>query len=69
MRVTLAETHGTLLSSTKGIFKEKSSKEDSIFPRPKGSQSIISTSEEEKKSTREIDSPGTNSVSQELSNS
>ena len=68
MQVTLAETHAALLSSTKGVVKEESTKEDSIVPRPEGSQSVRSTSEENKKSTEEIDSTGTNSVSQELRN-
>ena len=69
MQVTLVETHVTLLSSTKGVVKEESTKEDYIVPRPEDLQSIRSTSEEKKKSTREIESAGTNSVSQEFKNS
>ena len=36
MQVTLAETHVTLLSSTKGKVKEELTEEDSIEPRLKG---------------------------------
>ena len=43
MHVTLEETHANLLSSTKGVVKEESTKEDSIVPINEGSQSIIST--------------------------
>ena len=32
MQATLAETHVTLLSSTKGVFKEESIEGDSIVP-------------------------------------
>ena len=66
LRVTLAETHVALLSSKKGVVKVESTKEDSIVPRTEGLQSIISTSKEKKRSTREIESLETNSVSQEL---
>ena len=66
MQVTLAETHVALLSSTKDVVKVESTKEDSIVPRSKGSYSIRSTSEGEQKSTRKIESIGTNSVSQEI---
>ena len=69
MRVTLAETHVTLLSSIKGKVKAESTEEDSIEPRIEGLYSVRSTFEGEKKSTREIEFVGTNSVSQELKNS
>ena len=36
MRVTLAETHVTLISSIKGKVKVESTKEDSIAPRIEG---------------------------------
>ena len=42
--VTLVETFATSLSSTRGIVKEELIKEDSIVPRSKYLQSIISTS-------------------------
>ena len=60
MQVTLVETHVPLLSSTKGVVKEESTKEYSIGPRSYGLSSIRSTSEEKKKSTREIESARTN---------
>ena len=69
MQVTLAETLVTLLSSTKGKVKAESTEEDSIGPRLEGLSSIRSTSEEKQKSTREIESARTNSISQELRNS
>ena len=69
MRVTLAETHVTLLSSIKGKVKAESTEEDSIVPRPEDLRSIRSTSEGKQKSIREIESAETNSVSQELKNS
>ena len=69
MRVTLVETLVTFLSSIKGKVKAESIEEDSIEPRLEGLQSVRSTSEGEKKSTREIESTGTNSISQELRNS
>ena len=68
MQVTLPETCVTLLSSTKDVVKAESTKEDSIVLRPKGSQSVRSTSEEKQRSTREIESVRTISVSKELRN-
>ena len=50
------------------MVKEESMEENSIVPRIKGLQSIRSTSKENRKSIREIESAGTNSVSQELKN-
>ena len=69
MHVTLAETHVNLLSSTKGVVKAESTKEDYIVLRPQGSQSVRSTSEGKQRSTREIESVATNSIAQELKNS
>ena len=68
MQVTFAETHVTLPSYTKGVVKEELTKDDSIVPRSEILLSIRSNSKENKKSTREIESAGTNLVSQELTN-
>ena len=69
MQITLAETHATLLSSTKCKVKVESTEEDSIAPRPEELRSIRSTSEGKQISTREIESARENSVSWELKNS
>ena len=55
MQATLEETHVVVLSSTKGVVKAESTKEESIVPRPKGSQSVRSTLKENKRSTEEIE--------------
>ena len=65
----MVKTFATSLSSTRGIVKEELTDKDSIVPRIEDLQSIISTSKENRKSTREIESIGTNSVSQELKSS